>query len=57
MEIALLTGANLMITMFEKDEGKIINYMSDPIETFIEIANLKEVYIKKKYFKDKSDLI
>ena len=49
MEISLLTGVNLMVTIFDKEEGKIIQYFSDPIETFAQISQLKEVYIKKRY--------
>lgn len=43
MEISLLTGANLMITIFDREEGKFIQYYSDPLDTFKAISELKEV--------------
>jgi hypothetical protein len=43
MEISLLTGVNLMITIFDGEEGKFIQYFSDPLDTFKDISALKEV--------------
>jgi len=34
MEISLLTGVHLVITIFDKDEGKIIQYLSDSMDKF-----------------------
>jgi hypothetical protein len=34
MEISLLTGVNLVITIFDKEDGKIIQYLSDSMDKF-----------------------
>lgn len=52
MEISLLTGVHLMITIFDKDDGKIIQYLSDSIEKFQAISQLKEVEVRRRYLKD-----
>jgi hypothetical protein len=34
MEISLLTGVHLVLTIFDKEEGKIIQYLSDSMNKF-----------------------
>ena len=46
MEISLLTGVNLIITIFDKDEGKIIQYLSDSIEKFRAISEIDKISVK-----------
>ena len=48
MEISLLTGVHLMITIFDKDEGKIIQYLSDSIEKFEAISLIDKISIRSK---------
>jgi hypothetical protein len=40
MEISLLTGVNLVITIFDKEDGKIIQYLSDSVDKFQAINQL-----------------
>ena len=40
MEISLLTGVNLVITIFDKEDGKIIQYLSDSVNKFQAINQL-----------------
>jgi hypothetical protein len=51
MEISLLTGVHLILTIFDKEEGKIIQYLSDSMSKFQAINQLKEVEVKKKFSK------
>jgi hypothetical protein len=46
MEISLLTGVNIIITIFDKEEGNIIQYLSDSIEKFQVISQLNEVDVR-----------
>ena len=52
MEISLLTGVHLVITIFDKDEGKIIQYLSDSMDKFKALNQIKEVQVRKRYVKD-----
>lgn len=46
MEISLLTGVHLILTIFDKEEGKIIQYLSDSMTKFTAINMLKNVEVK-----------
>ena len=48
MEISLLTGTHLMLTIFDKEEGKVIQYLSDSMDKFTAINQLTQVEIKQK---------
>lgn len=52
MEISLLTGVHLILTIFDKEEGKIIQYLSDSVEKFRVINQMEEVQVRKRYVKD-----
>lgn len=52
MEISLLTGVNIILTIFNKDEGKLVQYMSDSIHKFKAISELEEVSVLRRYAKD-----
>lgn len=52
MEISLLTGVNLILTIFDKQDGQIIQYLSDSLDKFKAIALLDEITIKRRYLKD-----
>ena len=52
MEISLLTGVHLVISIFDKDDGKVIQYLSDSMEKFQALSQLKEVEVRKRYLKD-----
>jgi len=57
MEISLLTGVNIMMTIFDKENGRIYQYFSDSIETFQEICQLKEIEVKKRSKKDDKETV
>ena len=48
MEISLLTGVHLILTIFDKEEGKVIQYLSDSMNKFTAINQLREVEVKQK---------
>lgn len=52
MEISLLTGVHLILTIFDKEEGKIIQYLSDSVEKFRVINQMQEIAVRKRYVKD-----
>lgn len=52
MEISLLTGVHLVLTIFDKEEGKIIQYLSDSMDKFKAINMLEDIKIRKRYVKD-----
>ena len=52
MEISLLTGVHLVLTIFDKEEGKIIQYLSDSMEKFQAINQLEDIQLKKRYVKE-----
>ena len=54
MEISLLTGVHLILTIFDKEEGKIIQYLSDSMTKFTAINMLKNVEVKQKPTKNKN---
>ena len=49
MEISLLTGVNLILTIFDKEEGKVIQYLSDSVSKFQAINQLTEMEVRKRY--------
>ena len=49
MEISVLTGVNLILTIFDKEEGKVIQYLSDSVSKFKAINQLTEMEVRKKY--------
>lgn len=52
MEISLLTGVNLVITIFDKEDGKIIQYLSDSMDKFNAINQLAgNIEVRKRYLK------
>ena len=52
MEISLLTGVNLVITIFDKEDGKIIQYLSDSVDKFQAINQLGgNIQVRKRYLK------
>ena len=54
MEISLLTGVHLILTIFDKEEGKVIQYLSDSMNKFTAINQLKEVEVRQKISKAKN---
>lgn len=52
MEISLLTGVHLILTIFDKEEGKIIQYLSDSVEKFRVINQMQDIAVRKRYVKD-----
>ena len=52
MEISLLTGVHLVLTIFDKEEGKIIQYLSDSMEKFQAINKLEDIELRKRYVKE-----
>ena len=48
MEISLLTGVHLILTIFDKEEGKIIQYLSDSMNKFTAINQLREIEVRQK---------
>ena len=55
MEISLLTGVPLILTIFDQEEGKVIQYLSDSMERFQAINTLREVDLRKKKGDDDPD--
>ncbi len=41
MELALLTGVKIILTIFDDEDSKLIQYKSDPIEVIQEISKMK----------------
>lgn len=52
MEISLLTGVHLILTIFDKEEGKIIQYLSDSVEKFRVINHMEDIAVRKRYVKE-----
>lgn len=52
MEISLLTGVHLILTIFDKEEGKVIQYLSDSMNKFTAINQLTDVEIKQKVLRE-----
>jgi hypothetical protein len=52
MEISLLSGVHLVLTIFDKENGKMIQYLSDSIDKFQAINQLKEAEIKQRDSED-----
>ena len=48
MEISLLTGVNIVLTIFDKDEGKVIQYLSDSMDKFTAISHIKKLECRKR---------
>lgn len=55
MEISLLTGVHLILTIFDKEEGKIIQYLSDSVEKFRVINQMQDIAVRKRYVKDNAN--
>ena len=55
MEISLLTGVHLILTIFDKEEGKIIQYLSDSVEKFRDINQMEDISVRKRYVKESSN--
>ena len=48
----MLTGVNLVITIFDKEDGKIIQYLSDSMDKFNAINILAgNIEVRKRYLK------
>ena len=51
MELALLTGVNIILTIYDEVDSKIIQYKSDSIEVIQEISR-KKVETEENYAND-----
>ena len=49
MEMSLLTGVNLILTIFDKEEGNVIQYLSDSVNKFKAIGSLTEMEVRKRH--------
>jgi hypothetical protein len=49
MEMSLLTGVNLILTIFDKEEGNVIQYLSDSVSKFKAINQLTEMEVRKRH--------
>ena len=41
MELSLLTGVKIILSIFDEDDSKFIQFKSDPIEVFQELSKMK----------------
>jgi hypothetical protein len=52
MELSLLTGVQLMVTFFDKEEGKITQYLSDSVEVFESLKEIDDKTLKMKFLRN-----
>ncbi len=48
MELSLLTGVKIFLTIFDEEDAKLIQYQSDSVEVFKDI-NTKKIQSEEKY--------
>lgn len=47
--MSLLTGVNLILTIFDKEEGNVIQYLSDSVSKFKAISTLTEMDVRRRH--------
>ena len=45
----------IILTIFDKEEGKIIQYLSDSVEKFRDINQMEDISVRKRYVKESSN--
>ena len=48
MEVSLFTGANIILSIVDSENGNITHYLSDPIEKCKEMCQVAEMKINNK---------